>query len=93
MIDEVTKIEITIVSAGILLMLAVLLGGTFIRNKMDNVPVRVAYQGRVIYEGPSCGVVVTSAGDTTTVKIKGGFLYLFPKAYYSGHGVTMEGSK
>ena len=61
--------------------------------KIDNVPVTVYKGDKVIYSGVSACVRVTSSGDTTSVKIKQGAYCLFPKAYYVGRDIRMEGSK
>lgn len=59
----------------------------------QNVPMVVKQNGKVIYEGRSKCVNVISSGDTTRVDVKGGFLCLFPKAYYVGKDIEAIGSK
>ena len=59
----------------------------------NNVPSKVYVDGNLVYEGISAGFDVTSGGYTTTVTIKGGFLYFFPQKVYTSKDVTVEGEK
>jgi hypothetical protein len=61
--------------------------------KIDNVPVIVKVNDKIVYSGTSGCVYVKSSGDTTFVTINGGFLCLFPKEYYVGRGIKMEGKR
>ena len=62
-------------------------------NYIDNIPIVVKVDGKTVYEGTSAGASVGSSGATTRVSIRGGFLYLFPKAYYVSHNVEVVGVK
>lgn len=59
----------------------------------DNVPIVVVVDGKEVYSGISAGANVDSSGANTTVTIKGGFLYWFPKAYYVSKNVEIVGDK
>lgn len=60
---------------------------------VDNVPVICTVDGKVVYDGISAGIIAQSSGDTTSILVRGGFLYLFPKAFYVSHDVHMTGTK
>lgn len=59
----------------------------------DNVPVIVKVGEKEVYKGISACVNVTSTGDTTRVDISGGFLCMFPVAYYVGKDIQLIGDK
>ena len=54
---------------------------------VGNVHLKITKDGKEIYNGRSACVNVKSAGDTTRVDISGGFLCMFPKAYYTGRDI------
>ena len=56
----------------------------------DNVQIRVLVDEEIVYEGISGGVHTESRGANTFVKIKKGFLYLFPQSYHVGKNVRIE---
>ena len=60
---------------------------------VDNVPVEVRVNGDLVYKGRSAGVEVASSGANTTVAVFGGFLYMFPRAYYVSNDVELIGVK
>ena len=60
---------------------------------VDNIPSVVKVDGRVVYEGSSAGFDAESAGANTTVTVRGGFLFMFPKAYYVSNDVEVIGVK
>jgi hypothetical protein len=60
---------------------------------VDNVPIEVQVDGKEVYKGISAGYAVKSSGMATTVIIKGGFLYFFPKAVYTSQDVKIIGKK
>lgn len=60
---------------------------------LDNVPVTIKVDGKEVYSGPSYAAEIESSGATTKVKISGGYLYLFPKAYYVSNHVEVVGKK
>ena len=86
-----TKIVFKMVSFLICLAVVVVVGRAFLETKIDSVQVVCKVDGTVVYEGPSCGINVISSGNTTRVDVKGGFLYLLPKAYYVSHNVELKG--
>jgi len=91
--DEVTKMEIKLVSGATLFMAVLITGVVITRNKLDNVPTQVIYEGKVVHRGPSCSVRIGSAGNKPKVTIMGGPLYLVTKAVYAGDSVTVEGAE
>lgn len=88
---EEAFIPIVVVVFGIALVIASLM--FFNIEFFDNVPVTVKVNKVLVYEGPSAGVDVRSSGANTTVSVSGGFLYLFPKAYYVSSDVELIGIK
>ena len=60
---------------------------------VNNVPVEVTKDNITIYEGINGCISVSSSGDTTSVTIKDGFLCMFPKEYYVGQNIRVEGKK
>lgn len=60
---------------------------------VDNVPSVVKVDGKKVYEGSSAGFDLESSGANTTVMIRSGFLYYFPKAYYTSKNVEVIGEK
>lgn len=88
LITEMGIVFLVFVAIGV-----VTLNVIYVHNKMDNVPVTVKYQNKIVFTGPSCAVHVGSTGDTTTVQINNGFLYLIPQKIYSGKGIEIVGEK
>lgn len=60
---------------------------------IENIPSVVKVDGKVVYEGKSAGFDIESSGANTTITIRGGFLYFFPKAYYTSNKVEVIGKK
>lgn len=60
---------------------------------IDNVPIVVTVDNKIVFEGKSYLCMVESTGDTTKVTIHNGFLGLLPKAYYVSDNVKVEGMK
>lgn len=83
MIDDI----ITPISVFLVLVLGIY---TYILTCFNNVPVIVTVDGQKVYEGISAGVSINSGGATTTVTLRDGFMYLFPKAYYTSKDVHLE---
>ena len=88
-------VKVAAITAVWIVVLAALFCGVIYVNVtfFDNVPVVCVVEGKEVYRGTSAGISVHSTGDTTTVEVSGGFLYLFPKAYYTSHDVKMTGRK
>lgn len=78
----------------VLFLVVLVVGGQFIQvHFIDNVPVIVKVDQKEVYSGPSVGVSVESSGANTNVSVHGGFLYFFPKAYYTSKDVQVIGMK
>lgn len=60
---------------------------------VDNIPSVVKVDGKTVYKGTSAGFDIKSSGANTTITIRGGFLYMFPKAYYTSSKVEIIGKK
>lgn len=82
-----------IVVAAILMAMVIMGGARRVQMWVDNVPVTCSVNGERVYEGPSYAIDVNSGGATTTVIIYGGFLAVFPKAYYTSDDVLVVGKK
>lgn len=90
--------EILTIVGGGLIVVAIIVGSVvgikFIDvHYIDNIPTVVKVDGKKVYEGSSAGVNITSSGANTTVTIRGGFLYFFPKAYYTSADVELVAEK
>lgn len=73
---------------------AIFIGVTWVKiNYIDNIPSIVKVDGKIVYEGSSAGFDVQSSGANTTITIKDGFLYLFPKSIYTSNKVEIVGVK
>jgi hypothetical protein len=59
----------------------------------ENVPTKCYVENKLVYDGVSAGLSVSSIGYTTKVIIKCGFLYMFPKKYYVSKDVKVVGEK
>ena len=55
----------------------------------DNVRMSVLVDGKTVFKGLSGCVQVKSTGATTRVDVGGGFLCLFPQAYYVSKDVKI----
>lgn len=83
----------------LIFVLFLIIGGLFIMIRsievygFQQVHVKVTVDENIVYDGVSAGVNVASGGRTTQVKIKGGFLYMFPKKIYVSENVRVEGEK
>ncbi len=100
MIEFFSDIIETLLPAIVMILVAILFigflffGMTYVEIKyINNVPVKCYVQDNLVYEGTSAAIGVSSSGDTTTLKINSGFLYLFPKKLYTGQGIKVEGKK
>lgn len=88
------RLTIGIPIAIILFVGIILIGFQFVHvNFIDNIPSVVKVDGKVVYEGTSAGFDLESSGANTTVTIRGGFLYFFPRAYYTSKDVQVIGRK
>ena len=56
---------------------------------IDNVQIEVIVDGEIVYSGASAGCSMKSTGSSTQVNVMGGFLYLFPRAYYVSEDVKV----
>lgn len=65
----------------------------FIFWNIENVPLKVSVDDKLIYEGRSACVDVSSSGNTTNVTISGGWYCLFPKEKYTSKNVKVETMK
>lgn len=61
-----------------------------LRYRIDQVPVRVYVEDKLVYSGRSACVDVKSTGATTRVDVLGGPYCLLPKAYYVSQDVRLE---
>ena len=57
---------------------------------IENVPVICKVNGNEVYRGISGCITVESSGANSNVKINGGFLCWFPKAYYVSKNVELK---
>ncbi len=87
--------EDIIIPIGILLVVVVALifGIKGCSISVDNVPIIVKVDGKEVYKGTSAAVETKSDGATTTITINGGFLYFFPKAYFTSKNIEIIGDK
>lgn len=93
MSDELKYFLLTLLS-GLLALIFIFMGLSFIDLRFfKNVPVSCWIDGKKVYEGISAGIDIKSAGANTIVKINGGFMYLFPKAYYVSNNVVLINMK
>lgn len=83
----------TIIAAGILFIMICVFCVWGEQTFVDNVPTNAYVEGKKVYHGPSCGIVVSSSGSTTTIQINSGFLYMFPQKYYTSRNITIEAIK
>lgn len=94
MMDSDLKAGIAVIVGGIIVIFSFICIGELINIKfVDNVPSVVKVDGNVVYEGTSAGFDIESSGANTTVTIKEGFLYWFPKAYYTSDKIEIVGRK
>ena len=84
------SITLGIIAFGVFMSFGVKL---FENTFVDNVPSIVKVDGKIVYEGTSAGFDTGSEGANTSVVVKGGFLYMFPKAYYVSKNVEVIGKK
>jgi hypothetical protein len=79
--------------ATIIIFSALIFGVRGVEMAVNNVPVKVWVEDKLVFEGPSYCVEVSSGGYTTSVKISGGFLSWIPQKYYTSKSVKVEGVK
>lgn len=65
----------------------------FVQLRVDNVPISIHVDGKEVYSGTSGCAKIESTGATTIVRIDGGPLCWFPKAYYVSRNVQVKGDK
>ena len=56
---------------------------------VHKVPIHVIVDGKEVYHGIDGCVSIVSSGANTSVEVNGGFLCLFPKAYYTSRNVRV----
>jgi len=91
-------VSLGVIVTGVLLVLVVIFGFAFVGqayniNHVDNVPIVAYVDGVKVYEGISAGIKLDKTAGTTKIIVYGGFLYLFPQAYYVSDNVKVEGKK
>jgi hypothetical protein len=91
--DSDWDVPIIIIGGALFLILIIIVIVSAINYSIQDVPMVVKQNKKIIYEGRSACVNVISTGDTTRVDVKGGFLCLFPKAYYVGKNIEAIGIK
>lgn len=62
-------------------------------NIIDVVPITATVDNKIVYQGKSACITVSSGGRTTTLTVLGGFMCFFPQKEYVSENVHVEGVK
>lgn len=81
-----------ILITGVVIVGAIALGFSLVGMNyyfIDNIPITISVDGKKVFEGRSACAKTVSVGSSSRVDVHGGFLCMFPEAYYAGDNVVI----